>query len=110
MTRTRLYTLALAAALVGTSAVISAENWPQWRGPNSQGVSSETALPTEWGPDRNIAWKTALPDGHSSPSVWGDRIFVTAQVEGDVIAGQIPESVRIKRRTRTLSPATASTR
>jgi outer membrane protein assembly factor BamB len=96
MTRRSLHTLAIAATLFGASAVISAENWPQWRGPNSQGVSSETSLPTEWAPDRNIAWKTELPDGHSSPSIWGDRIFVTAQIEGEAIPGQIPESVRIK--------------
>lgn len=96
MTRRCLHTLAIAATFVGASAVISAENWPGWRGPNSQGVSSETSLPTEWGPDRNILWKTELPDGHSSPSVWGDRIFVTAQIEGEAIPGHIPESVRIK--------------
>ena len=62
----------------------AAENWPQWRGPGGQGVSSESAVPTEWGPDRNLAWKTELPGtGHSSPIVWGDRIFVTAVLEGD---------------------------
>ncbi|HXW07010.1 MAG TPA: PQQ-binding-like beta-propeller repeat protein [Vicinamibacterales bacterium] len=69
--------------------VAAAENWPQWRGPGSQGISSETRLPVEWGPDRNIAWKTELPGGgHSSPVVWGDRIFVTGVVEGAAIPGQ----------------------
>lgn len=96
MKSVRLHTLVLAAAVVVASAAISAENWPQWRGPNSQGVSAEKELPTQWAPDRNIAWKTGLPDGHSSPSVWGDRIFVTAQIEGAPIEGQVPESVRIK--------------
>ncbi|HVL68187.1 MAG TPA: PQQ-binding-like beta-propeller repeat protein [Vicinamibacterales bacterium] len=80
--------------LVFTSAV-AAENWPQWRGPNSQGVSRETQVPTEWGPDRNIAWKVALPHGHSSPIVWGDRIFLTAAIEGEQVPGVVPESVRI---------------
>ena len=65
-----------------------AENWPQWRGPGGQGVSTEQQLPTDWAPDTNIAWKPALPGpGHSSPIVWGDRAFVTAVIEGDVVPG-----------------------
>ena len=64
------------------------ENWPQWRGPGGQGVSTEGQLPTEWQPDRNIAWKTELPgSGHSSAVVWGDRVFVTAAVEGAQVSG-----------------------
>ena len=65
-----------------------ADNWPQWRGPNGQGVSNEKQLPTEWGPDKNIAWKLPLESGHSSPIVWGDRAFVTSVVEGEQIPGQ----------------------
>ena len=56
----------------------AAENWPQWRGPGGQGVSSEQRLPTDWGPERNLVWKVPFPAGHSSPVVWGDRIFLTA--------------------------------
>jgi outer membrane protein assembly factor BamB len=53
--------------------------WPQFRGPNSLGVSlEEKKLPIHFGPDRNVLWKTPLPAGHSSPCVWGDRIVVTA--------------------------------
>jgi outer membrane protein assembly factor BamB len=63
------------------------ENWPQWRGPQGQGVSAETGVPTEWQPGRHVIWKATLPGGYSSPVVWGDRIFVTAAVEGDVIPG-----------------------
>jgi outer membrane protein assembly factor BamB len=86
----------LISAIVLASAVPVAvgawgENWPQWRGPGGQGVSAETQLPTEWTPDKNIAWKTALPgSGHSSPIVWGNRIFVTAVIEGPPIPGQKP--------------------
>ncbi len=73
---------------IGSADVLRAENWPQWRGPGGQGVSHETTLPTDWQPDRNIAWKTALPgSGHSSPVVWGDRVFLTAAIEGEVVAG-----------------------
>ncbi|HEX5083131.1 MAG TPA: PQQ-binding-like beta-propeller repeat protein [Blastocatellia bacterium] len=65
-----------------------ASNWPQWRGPGSLGVSEEKNLPTEWGADKNIIWKTALPGrGHSSPIVWGDRIFLTTCVEGEIVTG-----------------------
>ena len=70
------------------SSGAAAENWPQWRGPGGQGISGETGIPTDWQPDRNIAWKVPLPPGHSSPAVWGDRLFVTAAIEGDVVPGQ----------------------
>ena len=66
-------------------------NWAQWRGPDSQGISTETGLPTEWSPTKNIKWKTPLPGrGHSSPIVWGDRIFLTTAIEGEVLAGAKP--------------------
>ena len=55
---------------------------------DGQGVSDETTLPTDWAPDRNIAWKTAIPGrGHSSPIVWGTRVFLTTAIEGDVLPG-----------------------
>src|SRR3954471_9921897 len=76
-----------AVAVVATVSSISAENWPQWRGPGSQGVSSEHNVPTEWSPTKNVAWKTELPSGHSSPIVWNDRLFVTAAIEGDAVPG-----------------------
>jgi outer membrane protein assembly factor BamB len=76
----------LASAMAATS--LAGANWPQWRGPGSQGVSAETQLPTEWAPDKHVAWKTALPgSGSSSPIVWGDRVYVTAVIEGEVVPG-----------------------
>jgi len=86
-------TLSLSLAL---SAAVAAENWPQWRGPQGQGISNEKDLPTEWAPDKNVAWKTALPHGYSSPIVWGDRIFLTTAIEGEAAPGVVPESVRIQ--------------
>jgi outer membrane protein assembly factor BamB len=89
MTRVSTAGLVAATLTLAASAGLSAENWPQWRGPNSQGVSGEQQVPTEWAPDKNIAWKVELTGtGASSPVVWGDRIFVTAQIEGEVIPGQ----------------------
>ena len=69
----------LAALLIAIAVFPAhAENWPRFRGPNGQGISSETNLPTKWSATENIAWKTPIPaDGWSSPIVWGDRIFLT---------------------------------
>jgi outer membrane protein assembly factor BamB len=56
----------------------SAEEWPAWRGPRGDGTSLETGIPLTWNTTKNVRWKTALPGvGHSSPVVWGERIFVT---------------------------------
>src|SRR2546425_12931423 len=53
-------------------------NWPQFRGPNGSGVSpDDRPAPLHFGPGTNRLWQTALPRGHSSPCIWGDRIFVT---------------------------------
>ncbi|MEX2263959.1 MAG: PQQ-binding-like beta-propeller repeat protein [Bryobacteraceae bacterium] len=61
-----------------TTMLLLASDWPQFRGPNASGVSQDTKLPVEFGPERNVVWRTALPPGHSSPSVAGDKIFLTA--------------------------------
>jgi outer membrane protein assembly factor BamB len=59
---------------------LSAENWPQWRGPMSDGISSEAGLPDHWSATENITWKVPLAGlGASSPIVWGDKIIVTSQ-------------------------------
>ncbi len=66
----------------------SFDNWPGWRGPGGSGVSSESGFPVSWDAS-NIRWKTPIPGrGHSSPVVWGDRIFVTTSIEGEVVPGR----------------------
>jgi outer membrane protein assembly factor BamB len=50
--------------------------WPQFRGPNGSGVATGAA-PVEFGPERNVRWKTAVPAGVSSPCIWDGRIFLT---------------------------------
>jgi PQQ-like domain len=68
--------------------VKSVANWAQWRGPDSQGISPETGLPTVWSATQNVKWKTAIPGrGHSSPIVWGDRVFLTTSLEDKIIPG-----------------------
>jgi outer membrane protein assembly factor BamB len=66
----------LALLLLPATAV--AEDWPAWRGPRGDGTSHEAGAPVRWGPGENLAWKAPVPGiGHSSPVVWGDRVFLT---------------------------------
>ncbi len=59
----------------------SSDFWPQWRGPLGTGVAPRAEPPVEWSETKNIRWKVALPGkGHSTPIVWGDRVFVTTAV------------------------------
>ncbi len=63
-------------------------NWPQWRGPEGTGISGEKNLPEEWSVTKNIQWKTAIAGrGHSSPIVWGNKIFLTTAIEGAIVPG-----------------------
>ena len=64
--------------VAATASIVDAADWPQFRGPNASGVSDTTGLPTEFGPAKNVIWRTALPPGHSSPVLSADRVFVTA--------------------------------
>ena len=64
-------------------AQASSENWPQWRGPSLNSVSSEINLPISWSQTENIAWKLAMPAwSGSTPIIWKDYIFLNV-AEGD---------------------------
>jgi outer membrane protein assembly factor BamB len=66
--------------LLATAA--RAENWPQFRGPTRQGISTETNLPLRWSATEHLAWKTRIPgEGWSSPIVWGDHVFLTSATD-----------------------------
>jgi hypothetical protein len=59
-------------------------NWPQWRGPNSNG-STPTArtLAVSWSQTENVVWRTKLPSwSAATPIVWADQIFITSAEEG----------------------------
>ncbi len=73
----------LIAAVISPAALqtVVAEDWSQFRGPNGSGVSASTGLPVEFGPGKNVIWKTALSPGHSSPVLTKNRIFVTAHTK-----------------------------
>ncbi len=89
----------LLAALCGQA--LSAQNWPQFRGPHAAGISTNPNLPDTWSATENVAWKTELPGrGWSSPIVWRNRIFVTSVVnlgeseapkKGLYLGGERPE-------------------
>jgi len=59
-------------------------NWPNWRGPTLNGVSTETGLPSTWSPTENVAWKLPLPAfSGSTPIIWGERIFLNVATARD---------------------------
>jgi outer membrane protein assembly factor BamB len=84
----RRLTLLLALAAGGWLACTSvtaqetgndAVSWPQFRGPNASGIALEgKKLPVHFGREKNVLWKTPVLPGHSSPCVWGERIFLTS--------------------------------
>lgn len=78
----------LAAFLL--TATAAAQNWPSFRGPGASGVADGNQLPVSWNISKgtNIAWATPVPGlAHSSPIVWGDRIFVTTAISSLPDAG-----------------------
>jgi outer membrane protein assembly factor BamB len=82
MARRILWSSGVSIALAVSSAF--AENWPSFRGPGASGVKDGQDLPLTWNVDsgNNIRFKVAIPGlGHSSPIVWGDRLFVTSAVQ-----------------------------
>lgn len=75
-----------AIVAVQSVGLASPPNWPQFRGLGARGVMDGKPLPTTWNVEtgENIQWKTAIPGlAHSSPVVWGDRIFVSTAVSSD---------------------------
>lgn len=79
----RVLCLVWAAASLCASAL--AENWPQWRGPQLNGVSTEVDLPVRWSATENVAWKLAMPaKTGATPIIWGNRVFLNVS-DGDSI-------------------------
>ena len=80
MTRTAL-ALFVAASLLPASA----ENWPQWRGPNLNGQSSERDLPVRWSATESVAWKLPMPSKTgATPIIWGNNLFLNVADRKDV--------------------------
>ena len=75
--------LLVVALCLGLASGAFAQNWPSFRGQRSAGVGDGNDLPAVWDGENstNILWKTPIPGlGHSSPIIWGDRIFITTAV------------------------------
>jgi outer membrane protein assembly factor BamB len=90
-----MHRLLLASSLTLTLALtLSADDWPQFRGPTAQGHADAVNLPTEWDAKRNVAWRTEIPGlGWSSPVVVSGRVYLTTAVPGTVTR-QVPQSLR----------------
>ncbi len=76
--------ISLLALLLSSWTTFAGDNWPQYRGPNGDGISDAKNLVTRWSETENVRWKTAIHDkGWSSPVVWGDQIWMTtARADG----------------------------
>lgn len=90
LTTAVLFTLTLGSAL---------GDWPQWRGPDGNGVASGATPPTAWSDASNVKWKASLPGyGTSTPIVWKGKIYVTTAIPtgktaaGQPVAGKKPEA------------------
>lgn len=84
MKRTFFFALSISFCLlisIATAADTSPQHWPEWRGPTLNGMARGDA-PTVWSDTKNIKWKTEIPGrGHSTPVIWGDKIFLTTAIQ-----------------------------
>jgi outer membrane protein assembly factor BamB len=77
--RCSLFLLFVTAFVIAPSTgAAGPSEWSRFRGPNGSGISTATNVPTEFGPTKNLLWRLPLPQGHSSPIVLNDRIYLTA--------------------------------
>ena len=89
----------LALQTPAASSTADATYWPYWRGPAADGMAVGDA-PLHWSDTQNVVWKTDIPGlGHSSPVVWGDRIFLTTAIKTRTARGRAaPDTGRCRRR------------
>ena len=82
--------IATLTLLLSGAAILSADNWPQWRGPQMTGMSNEKGLPVKWSTasGENVAWKIPMPSrSGATPIIWNDTVFLnvaTVPEAGDV--------------------------
>ncbi len=77
-----------------STTAVAPGNWPQWRGASGTGVAGDHAdPPIHWSEEKNIRWRVGLPgSGHSTPIVWGDRVFVTTAMPTEKLPRPIPDT------------------
>lgn len=80
-------TLQVVLCCIALSSSLTAADWPRFRGPKGDGISSDAKVPLQWSDKKNLKWRLEMPGkGFSSPIVVGDRVFVTCYsgAEGDL--------------------------
>lgn len=78
----RLLCPAVLLFVVSGNLLVGGDHWSEFRGPNGIGVAAEADLPAEFGDEKNVTWKAAIPGwGHSSPVVWDDQVWLTTATE-----------------------------
>jgi outer membrane protein assembly factor BamB len=70
--------LSVTTFAAATRAADKSLAWPRFRGPDGSGVADGQKPPVEFGPDKNVKWKSAAPGGLSSPIIAGDKLVITA--------------------------------
>jgi outer membrane protein assembly factor BamB len=115
-----LWLLAAVSWALAHAAAASPAVWPQFRGPGGSGISPGGPWPTHFGPQSNLVWKVPVPSGHSSPCIWGERIFLTGfesnrlvtlaldRRNGRLLWRRELEPVKLERGAPLGSPATAT--
>lgn len=78
--RARIQNILITSLIVAAYGTLYAEElaWSQYRGPNGSGIADDATPPLEFGPEKNVRWKTEIPTGVSSPVIAGNKIFITA--------------------------------
>lgn len=75
-----------------TAVAVADDEWTQFRGPDGQGVSQAIGLPMTWNETENIVWKAAIPgEGHSSPVISGDQIWLTTAIAEQLSEAEMQE-------------------
>jgi outer membrane protein assembly factor BamB len=87
---------AMSAAMAAGAAALGAQDWPQWRGPNRDGVAAGFRAPQAWPAELKLKWKVAVGEGHSSPVVAGRRVYIfTRQGEKETLTALELESGKV---------------
>jgi len=77
--------LGLLSSFAAASLMAAEPDWARFRGPNGSGISSATKVPAEFGPDKNLLWRLPLPQGHSSPILYQDRLYLTGYRDNELV-------------------------
>ncbi len=88
--------ICLAICLASFLVVAAAQDWPQWRGPNRDGIANGFSEPKAWPEKLTLKWKVNVGEGHSSPVVAGGKIYLhTRQGEHEVVSCLRPETGQV---------------